>query len=623
MVNKIGLRGALSKLRKSPTQPTRERETRDISGPEILHPDLIYPLFKRPDPKDSPIYSQLMFPPTSLPTVPMASDAKLDPRVMASTISNARLNALQSGDDLDSFFQKSKDCIDAYTQAIKAMIEDASVRVKNGEEPPFDEIVQMKERFFKYCQTIVEEALALVARARAARHLQQTAVSISSTVPSLVSSTSTPAWYEPDVPWDLDRPDGKAGFSEALLASSGRDRLRLYTVSSDDWVMVPSMPSPTSPTKIVAPDNMDPVEESIHLGAIVRIFGKVYTMSKMMEAIAFYYGTEPDNSKTGLTYWITRSEQNVRTQEMAVLIDIVQNLYYALYARLTIEMASIDLCGSFPIDARRVRMEIPHLMPEANHLYRIALAFKEVLDSPKSEAYIDQPREEKRHLFTPDRDEYHQFAMTTVSRRRGSYCEKWGQLIPFFNSVSAETMASLSQKYLLLSPWHIPRDDIPFGDLPWLSQDAVGMEVWDSDVVNERHLSERAQINGTGMGDERKKEPIPDLYYHVRQGKCICLSICQCSLHCIYSLEHCRCSERHVRIMAAKRGFAHRRNGGPTFAATASTIARKFFDGLAELKRDVKDDVIASELENAFEFFAQFISNERLMTPSERSGKSS
>jgi hypothetical protein len=52
------------------------------------------------------------------------------------------------------------------------------------------------------------------------------------------------------------------------------------------------MPSPTSPTKIVAPDNMDPVEESIHLGAIVRIFGKVYTMSKMMEAIAFYYGTE-------------------------------------------------------------------------------------------------------------------------------------------------------------------------------------------------------------------------------------------------------------------------------------------------------------------------------------------
>lgn len=56
--------------------------------------------------------------------------------------------------------------------------------------------------------------------------------------------------------------------------------------------MVPSMPSPTSPTKVVAPENMDPVEESIHLGVIVRIFGKLYTVSKMMETIILYYGAE-------------------------------------------------------------------------------------------------------------------------------------------------------------------------------------------------------------------------------------------------------------------------------------------------------------------------------------------
>lgn len=56
--------------------------------------------------------------------------------------------------------------------------------------------------------------------------------------------------------------------------------------------MVPSMPSPTSPTKVVAPENMDPVEESIHLGVIVRIFGKLYTVSKMMETITLYYGAE-------------------------------------------------------------------------------------------------------------------------------------------------------------------------------------------------------------------------------------------------------------------------------------------------------------------------------------------
>lgn len=56
--------------------------------------------------------------------------------------------------------------------------------------------------------------------------------------------------------------------------------------------MVPSVPSPTTPTKLVVPENMDPVEESIHLGVIVRIFGKLYTMSKMMEIILLYYGAE-------------------------------------------------------------------------------------------------------------------------------------------------------------------------------------------------------------------------------------------------------------------------------------------------------------------------------------------
>ncbi|KAJ6136820.1 hypothetical protein N7497_012373 [Penicillium chrysogenum] len=529
----------------------------------------------------------------------MASDAKLDPRVMASTISNARLNALQSGDDLDSFFQKSKDCIDAYTQAIKAMIEDASVRVKNGEEPPFDEIVQMKERFFKYCQTIVEEALALVARARAARHLQQTAVSISSTLPSLVSSTSTPA----------------------CSRLSGRDRLRLYTVSSDDWVMVPSMPSPTSPTKIVAPDNMDPVEGSIHLGAIVRIFGKVGSPQCFFLCFLLLGGVTANADFLLLARqfqdWSGHTgshaaSKNVRTQEMAVLIDIVQNLYYALYARLTIEMASIDLCGSFPIDARRCWTP-PKSVP----------SFEKTSSPTSREAYIDQPQEEKRHLFTPDRDEYRQFALTTVSRRRGSYCEKWGQLIPFFNSVSAETMASLSQKYLLLSPWHIPRDDIPFGDLPWLTQAAVGMEVWDSDVVNERHLSERARINGTGMGDERKKEPI--LIFTTMSDKESAFACLHANVPCTVSTAW-RTAVVRNDMYASWRPSVDLHTDGMAdllLPLPASTIARKFFDGLAELKRDVKDDVIASELENAFEFFAQFIPNERLMTPSERSGKSS
>ncbi|CAI7664104.1 unnamed protein product [Penicillium viridicatum] len=627
MAPKTGLWGAaLSKLRKTQTQP--DQPTCEPQLPREPTQDVVYPRFKRPVSNESPIYSEFMFPPTPLPTLPMASDSNLNPLAMASTISQARLNALRSGKDLDLFFQRGKDCIDAYAQATKAMMEDACARVKDGEDPPYEKIEQMKQRFFNYCQSIVEEALSLISGSATSQSRQVS----NSTMPSMVSSTSATTESEPKTPLESGSYGDRWEFSESLLTSSGQRHLRLYTVSSDDWVMVPSMPSPTSPTKVVAPENMDPVEESIHLGVIVRIFGKLYTVSKMMETIILYYGAEPDNSKTGLRYWIKRSEQNVRSQKMAVLIDTVENLYYALYACITIELASIELCGSFRIDTSALRIELPFFMPEADHLYRIVTAFKDVLDSPEicairrkdvidhfQQEYIKQVLAKK-----PNPDDlpfdplgYRPFAKRTVSYRHGSYCQKWKGLVPCFDSIPAETMATMSEKYFTMQPVTILRADIPSEKLPWIYPEDIGMAVWDTHIVADNRLSERAQKLKTSIGEERKKSSTPSLYHLVRQRKCICSSICSCSLECTLEVQRpCPCAERLVRIMSTKRGLAYRKNGhGPTFAATASTTARMFFDGLAQLNRNVNATDIANELGNAFELFSLLISTEREMTP--------
>ncbi|OQE38269.1 hypothetical protein PENCOP_c008G00896 [Penicillium coprophilum] len=616
-----GLWGAaLSKLRK--TQPREAEVPHETALP-------VYPRFKRPVSNQSSVYSEFMFPPTPLPTV--MADSNLDPLAMASTISQARLNALQSGEDVDLFFQRGKDCIDAYAQATKAMMEDACARVKDGEDPPYEEIKQMEQRFFRYCQSIVEEALSLLSRT--GNDPRRVHVSSNSTMPSLISSTSNTTGSEPKTPLQSGS-SARSGFSEALLAGSGRGRLRLYTVSSDEWVMVPSMPSPTTPAKVVAPEDMDPVEESIHLGVIVRIFGKLYTMSKIMEIIILYYGAENDTSSAGLPYWIKRSEQNVRSQKMDVLIDTVENLYYALYARITIELASIELCGSYRVDTSALRIELPLLMPEADHLYRIVLAFKNVLDSPEicailrtdviaqfQQGYIDQLMDKKSKPKFPCFDPlgYRPFAMKTVSYRHGSYCEKWKAVIPSFNSIPAETMATMSEKYLTMTPVTIPPDDIPLVELPWIFPEDVGMTVWDTDIVRDYRLATIAKQVGTTIGEERKKESAPGLYHLIRQGKCICGSICSCSSQCTEEVERgCTCAERHVRIMATKRGLAHRRNG-PTFAATATTTARMFFHGLSELRRIVEAADIANEMDQAFELFALLISAERDMARRENS----
>lgn len=317
---------------------------------------------------------------------------------------------------------------------------------------------------------------------------------------------------------------------------------------------------------------------------------------------------------------------------MPVLIDTVENLYYALYARITIELASIELCGSYRIDTSALRIELPFLMPEADHLYRIVLAFKEVLDSPEicailrkdvityfQQGYINQVTKKRSQDEFPFFDPlgYRPFAMRTVSYRHGSYCEKWRRLIPFFNSIPAETMATMSEKYLTMTPVTIPPNDIPSENLPWIYPEQVGMAVWDTEIVKDYRLSDIAKKMGTTIGEERKKESIPSLYHLVRQKKCICNSICGCSLECTLEVQRaCPCAERHVRIMATKRGLAYRRNG-PSFAATASTTARMFFDGLAELKRDVKAADIANELNHAFELFSLLIATEREMAPRE------
>jgi hypothetical protein len=319
---------------------------------------------------------------------------------------------------------------------------------------------------------------------------------------------------------------------------------------------------------------------------------------------------------------------------MAVLIDTVENLYYALYARVTIELASIELCGSYRVDLRALRIELPFLMPEADHLYSIVLAFKDVLDSPEicairrtdviayfQQGYINQVMKKKSEQELPFFDPlgFRPFAMRTVSYRHGSYCEKWKGIIPFFNGIPAETMATMSEKYLTMTPVTIPPDDVPLVELPWIYPDNVGMAVWDTDIVRDYRMSEAAKRLGTTIGEERKKEPTPGLYQLIRQRKCICKATCSCASECTQDVQRgCPCAERHVRIMTTKRGLAQRRNG-PTFAATATTTARMFFHGLVELRRDVEPADIANELDQAFELFSLLISAERDMALREES----
>lgn len=83
------------------------------------------------------------------------------PTALASTISNARLGAGASlrERDPETFIALTMNCMDAHTQATKAMIEELQQRMDSGEKFDWEtEYDNIKSRLSKYCESLVEEA---------------------------------------------------------------------------------------------------------------------------------------------------------------------------------------------------------------------------------------------------------------------------------------------------------------------------------------------------------------------------------------------------------------------------------------------------------------------------------
>lgn len=68
--------------------------------------------------------------------------------------------------------------------------------------------------------------------------------------------------------------------------------------------MGPKLPPSSTSPPIKLPENLTPVDESIHLGVIMGIFSKLYTMAKIMQTILMSYGVEVCSTFVLLTIWL-------------------------------------------------------------------------------------------------------------------------------------------------------------------------------------------------------------------------------------------------------------------------------------------------------------------------------
>ncbi|CAG7963839.1 unnamed protein product [Penicillium salamii] len=561
------------------------------------------------------------------------------PTALASTISNARLGAGASlrERDPETFIALTKNCMDAHTQATKAMIEELQQRMDSGEEFDWEtEYDEIKNRLSKYCESLVEEAEMSLApdeldcpvksSVDLVRHLKdkssinslQICTSLSTTSPT-VSSHSGGSKISPA----LSMPDS---FGEGYLLASSRQRLRLFAVSSEDWVKYVSEPLSVDEFEVMLPEGLTQVDESIHLGVVMGILTKLYTMAKLMQTILISYGLETDSSRLGLMHWTKQCEENAKSTDLKTLINIVENLFYSLYARVVIELASVELCIGFRPNPRSLASHRPFLLPEPAHLYRIIIAFKDALDAPNicanfrkdtalhfQQDYITQIADKIKTSADVPRDsaEYRLYAEGIVGNRNGPYCTKWKTLVTFFSVIPVRVMVLLSEHYLAVAPVSVMPDDIPFDELPFINPDQIEEKKRDAETKKDHHTATLAMLEGTTIGDERLKDPKFRIYYLAKQRKCVCPGLCRCAVECTQKVVRCcPCAERQVRVMKTKRDLRSI-SSDLDFETTAGTMARMCFYGLASLRCGVTDRQIWAELQRAFDLMDGLITNER------------
>ncbi|KAJ6115977.1 hypothetical protein N7523_006394 [Penicillium sp. IBT 18751x] len=407
------------------------------------------------------------------------------------------------------------------------------------------------------------------------------------------------------------------------MASSRRHSCT-YTISSEEWV-TPSSSSGIS--RVLPMDDLDLMQLSIHFGTVMKVFTKVYALAKIMHVVFMAYGVELDDSINGLTYWTKRAEDEIRTDQLATLIDIVEHLFYTLYARLQIEMAAVELCALIRRGKRPLSTHFKFVLPNNDHLYRIFTACKDFLDSPMvcgnpraailpglvvefQECYISNLIcSNILHRVDDDPMRYRRYAKAILAEPTSSYRKKWRGLIPFFDSIPADLMAILCEKYFTAFPKKVPELDTPLSELGLV--DPKMEASWEEDVIQDHRLSALSMLEGKSIGEMRRDDPKTSIYAMSKTHKCICNSVCFCAEACTRHdgvEKWCPCAERHIRIMLARR---RKPTGGDKLHVRANTLAWVCFQGLAGLKEDVQERQLLLEVFEMFNIFDMEIQKQR------------
>lgn len=404
-------------------------------------------------------------------------------------------------------------------------------------------------------------------------------------------------------------------------------RIRPYSIDNPDWEQ------PGALVEEIRDENgLDKVS------SIMSVYSKVYGIAKVVYVAFVSFGIEVscppsiasrkltvqlDDFPMGFLFHIKRAEDYVRSVSLAELKEMVENLYYAVYARLIAEMANVELCSSFTVDIRRASAKDTIVLPEPSHMYKIFLSCKEILDSPSTcselnkhtiqacqEGFIRRiaNRVSTGGFSLDDVLGYRRHILAEVSNELSPFCQKWHRLSVVYRMPAAEVLAVLSEKYLAIMPKAPIPGEIPVSDLPFINPDTIRPDVWERQIILDHRQATLAKLEGKSIGDIRRENNGRRLLDFVKERKCVCPSTCDCAHDCTMNIERpCPCAPRMMRIMVAKR---RRGPGAQTLGDRCSGLAKAIFDGLAVISRHTGDSQMVDELGLALQLIEEEIQKE-------------
>ncbi|KAL4944029.1 hypothetical protein BDV06DRAFT_210597 [Aspergillus oleicola] len=467
--------------------------------------------------------------------------------------------------------------------------------------------------------------------------------------PKRLSLSKTPdshsSWYGLECSPGDDHTDGFYKYSQEILEKEAHsERLRSSNSTAATYASALTTPSdrPPLPYTVSSPDwnifspyvkNLEEIEdESVcdWLASVLSVWSRVYTVSKVVVMAFIHYGVDLDEGPDGIIAHMKRAEELVMSNSIADLVENTESLYYALYARLIMEIAGADLCASFTLEFRRLPIKSAFILPEPSQLCKILFMCKQTLDEPTvcvnlrkelvtehQKHYIRRTTDKllKTGFILDDLIGYREHALRVVNNKSSDFYRKWNKASVLYRMPPGNVLALQSEKYLSLTPKLAVQQAVPALNLPFIEPSTIPPEIWQRELILDNRQATLAKLEGKCIGEARRDEGRRRLLDFIRERKCICRSVCICALECTQQVErYCPCAERMLSLMVAQR----RNSVGPLpFGPRCSALAKAMFQSIASVRSDADDQELSVEIDRAIMIFTEEVRKQRIPgTPS-------